>query len=66
MQMFEYDDIAIYGDAFMDFEKDGNQIEQIEVDISKINILVTHGTLDGAMHKYNDIKNRVYFFKRAH
>ena len=58
IQMFEFDDVTIYGDAFTDFEKDGNELESIEIDENKINILVTHGTLDGAMHKYNDIKNR--------
>ena len=58
MQMFEYDDVVIYGNGFTDFEMDDEQISNIEVDKDKINILVTHGTLDGAMHKYNDIKNR--------
>ena len=35
-----------------------NKSEVIEDNKEKINILVTHGTLDGASHKYHDIKTQ--------
>lgn len=54
--MFEYDDVVVYGLGFNDFEMDCSLINEIEVDKSKTNILVTHGTLDGAMYQYHDIK----------
>lgn len=57
IQMYEYGDIIIYGDAFINFEKEENEIQRIELDENRVNILVTHGTLNGAGHKYNDIKS---------
>ena len=56
--MFELGDTNIYGVGFNDYEMDCNVVSDIKVDSSKLNILVTHGTLDGAMHQYHDIKNR--------
>lgn len=58
VQRFDYDDVSVYGFGFTDFEMDEDLIKDIKVDEDKINILVAHGTLDGAMHKYNDMKNR--------
>ncbi len=55
--MFEYDDNIIYGLGFDDFDMDCDLINAIDVDSSKLNILVTHGTLDGASHQYHDIKS---------
>lgn len=49
-------DINIYGLGFNDFEMESTAIKDIKVDKEKINILVTHGTLDGASGKYHDIK----------
>lgn len=65
--MDSFDDINIYGLGFDDFEMDStaikdieleNGVEEADLDIekNKINILVTHGNLDGASHKYNDVK----------
>ena len=42
--------------GFDNFEFESDQITQIETEKEKVNILVTHGTLNGATHKYHDIK----------
>ena len=56
--MDTFDDVNIYGVGFDDFEMDSDVIKDIEVENDKINILITHGTLDGASHKYHDIKSQ--------
>lgn len=55
--MISLADADIYGVGFESYEMDNEEIRNIKIeDESKINILVTHGTLNGAAHKYNDIK----------
>lgn len=54
--MDSFDDINIYGIGFDDFEMNSDVIKDIEVEEGKINILITHATLDGASHKYHDVK----------
>lgn len=55
--MISLEDADIYGVGFEDYEMDNDSIKEIKIeDDSKINILVTHGTLNGSTHKYNDIK----------
>lgn len=57
--MISLEDCDIYGVGFENYEEDLDVIKDINIeDESKINILVTHGTLNGAMHKYHDIKER--------
>ena len=56
--MDTFEDVNIYGIGFDNFEMDSDAIKNIEVEKDKINILVTHGTLDGADHKYHDIKSQ--------
>ena len=52
------EDINIYGVGFDNFEMDTDVIKDIEIEKDKINILITHATLDGASHKYHDIKQQ--------
>lgn len=57
--MISLDDCDIYGVGFENYEEDFDVVKNIKIeDESKVNILVTHGTLNGAMHKYHDIKER--------
>lgn len=57
--MFSYDNINIYGLGFIDYEFSSDEIKNIEIeDEDKINVLVIHGTLDGASKKYLDIKTK--------
>ncbi|MBR4111036.1 MAG: DNA repair exonuclease [Clostridia bacterium] len=56
--MYEVDGINIYGIGFEDYEMDSNEIEKLEVDNSKTNILIAHANLNGATHKYHDIKTK--------
>ena len=56
--MYEVDDVNIYGIGFEDYEMDSNEIEKLEVDNNKTNILITHANLDGTTHKYHDIKTK--------
>lgn len=53
---YDYSYIRIYGLGFNDYEMDIDEISKIKVDDSRINILVTHGTLNGNSKKYHDIK----------
>ena len=53
---YEIGNINIYGLGFDNFEFESDQITQIETEKEKVNILVMHGTLNGATHKYHDIK----------
>lgn len=55
--MDTYQDINIYGIGFDDFEMDTDAVKDIEVS-ENINILITHANLDGASHKYHDVKTQ--------
>ena len=58
--MFSYDNINIYGIGFTNYEFETDEIEKIEIeDESKLNVLVVHGTLNGASKKYLDILEEV-------
>ena len=52
----QIDNRDIYGFGFDDYYYDKETIKNLEIDKNKINILITHGTLNGASKKYNDIK----------
>ena len=57
--MISLDDCDIYGVGFENYEEDLNVVKDIKIeDETKVNILITHGTLNGAMHIYHDIKER--------
>ena len=55
--MFSFENINVYGIGFTDYEFSSDEISKIQIeDEDKINVLVVHGTLDGASKKYLDIK----------
>jgi len=56
--MDSFDDINIYGLGFDDFEMDSSVIKDLKIEEGKINILITHANLDGASHKYHDVKTQ--------
>lgn len=57
--MFSFEDINVYGIGFTDYEFSSDEINKIQIeDEDKINVLVVHGTLDGASKKYLDIKSK--------
>lgn len=56
--MDTFDDINIYGLGFDNFEMDSEAVKDIEIEEDKINILVTHANLDGAEHRYHDVKSQ--------
>ena len=53
---FSYDNINIYGIGFTDYEFESEEISNIEIEIDKLNLVVIHGTLNGASKKYLDLK----------
>ena len=59
----EYDDINIYGYGFNDFYYTNSEIENFELeDKNKVNILITHGTLNGSNNiekQYNAISKSI-------
>lgn len=57
--MYEVDGVNVFGIGFEDYEMDSNEVEKLEVDEEKVNILITHANLDGATHKYHDVKTKV-------
>lgn len=63
MEKVEYEEVDIYGYGFNDFYCTNCGIEELEIENNdKINILVIHGTLDGASleeKQYNSITRRV-------
>jgi len=63
IEKIELEDIDIYGFGFDDFYCTNSGIEDIQIENkNKINILVAHGTLDGASleeKQYNSIKSRI-------
>ena len=56
--MYEVNGVNVYGFGFEDYEMDSKELEDLEVDNEKINVLITHANLDGATHQYNDIKTK--------
>lgn len=60
MEIFEFDDVDIYGYGFDDFYFEKNKIENIEIkNKNKINILITHADVDASSTSemiYNPIK----------
>ena len=48
--------ICIYGNGFDNYEIGSYNYKDIVLDNNTINILITHGTLNGNSKKYNDIK----------
>lgn len=56
--MYEVADVNVYGFGFDDYEFDKDVVSEIDIDESKTNILIAHGNLDGATHKYNDMKSK--------
>ncbi len=53
---YDFDDISIYGVGFNKYEMEKGDIASIKVDTNRVNLLVTHGTLNGNSKKYHDIK----------
>lgn len=56
--MYEVNGVNIYGFGFEDYERDSNELDSLELDEAKTNVLITHANLDGATHQYNDIKTK--------
>lgn len=57
--LISLDDVDVYGLGFENYEMDDDSIKDIKIiDEDKVNILITHGTLNGASHQYNDIKEK--------
>jgi len=56
--MYEIQNINVYGFGFEDYEYNSNELETLEVDKSKVNILIAHGTLNGGSKKYQDIPEK--------
>ena len=57
--MINLEEADIYGVGFEDYQMEEENISQIEIEnADKINILVTHGTLNGANHMYQDIREK--------
>lgn len=55
IEKVELDGIDIYGNAFTDFYCRNSNIENIEIENkNKINILITHGSLDGGCDNYRE------------
>lgn len=57
--MFSVENVNIYGIGFNDFEFSSDEISNIQIEENEnINVLVMHGTLNGATKKYFDIKDK--------
>jgi len=60
--IYEFDELDIYGYGFNDFYLRENKIEKIEIkNKEKINILITHGSLEGGMEEdreYNPLSKK--------
>lgn len=57
--MISLEDADVYGVGFDDYEMDIDVVKDIKIENEdKVNILITHGTLNGAGHKYHDIKEK--------
>lgn len=60
VEKYEDEKLVIYGNGFTDFTNSGINIENIELDNSKINILITHSSLDASSTvelQYNPLKS---------
>ena len=53
---YTFGNVCVYGNGFENFEIDNLDYKDAFLDEKYVNILVTHGTLDGNSKKYNDIK----------
>lgn len=59
IEKYLYDNISIYGLGFDNYEIDSDKLLNFKIENKdEINILVTHGTLNGATHKYHDINSK--------
>lgn len=57
--MISLEEADIYGIGFENYEMQDSTISNIQIENpEKVNILVTHGTLNGAGHQYHDIKEK--------
>lgn len=57
--MINLEEADIYGVGFEDYEMSQEKISEIKIENEdKINILITHGTLNGTNHQYHDIKEK--------
>lgn len=55
VEKIELDEIDIYGNAFTDFYCRNSNLENIKIENkSKINILITHGSLDGGSDEFRE------------
>ena len=55
---YQIGNICVFGNGFDDYEVEKLDYSSLKLDSKKINILVTHGTLNGNSKKYNDIKEK--------
>ncbi len=56
LKHYDYGDIIIYGIGFENYYMEKTDFSAVSLDSLKCNILVTHGTLNGASGEYHDIK----------
>lgn len=57
--MISLEEADIYGIGFENYELDSDEVKKIRIENEgKVNVLITHGTLNGANHQYHDIKEK--------
>ena len=62
LEKYEDSDVVIYGNGFNSFTHDGIKLDDLQLDNSKINVLITHGSLDASSTlelQYNPIKSSI-------
>lgn len=62
IEKYEDENITVYGYGFNDFINTGVNIEEINVDTSKLNVLVIHGSVDASETldlQYNPMKSNI-------
>lgn len=62
IEKYEDENIVVYGYGFNDFINSGVDIEEVNVDSSKINVLVIHGSIDASKTldlQYNPMKSNI-------
>lgn len=62
IEKYEDENLVIYGSGFNNFTKEATDIENINLDKSKINILITHASVDASSTleiQYNPIKSNI-------
>lgn len=62
IEKYEDENIVVYGYGFNDFINSGVDIEEINIDSSKINVLVIHGSIDASKTldlQYNPMKSNI-------